>query len=78
MPEAADLGDHINVLLALLESRAEAIKAMSATCIVEISCVIYANAAPALNFDKSVVDKLARLGASLDIDLYILEKDSGD
>jgi hypothetical protein len=51
---------------------------MSATCIVEISCVIYANAAPALNFDKSVVDKLARLGASLDIDLYILEKDSGD
>jgi hypothetical protein len=48
---------------------------LSAVAEVEFSCVIYAEATPTLNFDASVVYKLARLGAALDIDLYCIECD---
>jgi hypothetical protein len=38
---------------------------------IEISCVIYSESAPALNFDKGLISELSSFGASLDIDLYI-------
>jgi hypothetical protein len=35
--------------------------------------VIYSQREPALNFDPRVVSRIAELGASLDIDLYVLK-----
>ncbi len=67
---SAGLEEHIKALLNRLEGRAEPVGLLSATADVELSCVVYADSAPALNFEKSVIDRLARLGASLDIDLY--------
>jgi len=76
LSKATCLEEQISALLSVIGTRANALKVLSATDTVELSCVIYASAAPALNFDRSVIGKLALLGASLDIDLYIVESDS--
>ena len=40
---------------------------------VELACVVYASTVPAINFPPSVIDTLSRLGASIDVDLYVAE-----
>ena len=76
LPKSTGLEEQINALLSAFGTRVDALKMLSATATVELSCVIYASAAPALNFDRSVISKLALLGADLDIDLYIVGSDS--
>jgi hypothetical protein len=41
---------------------------------IEMSCVIYADSPPALNFPEAVIAEIGDLGASLDIDLYFSEQ----
>lgn len=71
LPKSASLEAHIEELLGRLLARADKIRALSEHDTVELSCVVYAILPPALNFDKSVIQRLAQLGASLDVDLYL-------
>jgi hypothetical protein len=75
LPRSAGLEEHVDMLLSLLDSRADLVRSLSTTSSIEFSCVIYADTPPAINFDESVITKLASLGASLDIDLYIVACD---
>ncbi|NAS99299.1 hypothetical protein CU664_18090 [Pseudomonas syringae pv. actinidifoliorum] len=40
-------------------------------CEIQLSCVVYSNGAPPLNFEKFITHWLGCIGASLDIDLYV-------
>jgi hypothetical protein len=40
---------------------------------VQLTCALYATTMPPIHFPASVVDTLGRLGASIDIDLYVAE-----
>ncbi|GKQ47930.1 DUF4279 domain-containing protein [Pseudomonas syringae] len=40
-------------------------------CEIQLSCVVYSNGAPPLNFEKIITHWLGCIGASLDIDLYV-------
>jgi len=41
---------------------------------VEVSCVLYAEYPPALNFASAMINDISEMGAGLDIDLYIREE----
>jgi hypothetical protein len=71
LDRSVSLEKQIETLLGKIENCNDAIRTLSRSDTVELSCVIYADATPALNFDASIIDKIAQLGASLDIDLYI-------
>ncbi len=73
---SAALECHVEALLRILEPRAVHLKDMADQVAVMLSCVIYAESPPALNFEPDVIRRLAGLGASLDIDLYIIPDDS--
>jgi hypothetical protein len=72
MPKNAPLEAHIEELLGRLIVRADRIRALSEQETVEFSCVIYASAPPSLNFNKSVIQRVCQLGASLDVDLFLM------
>ena len=72
LPKTASLEAHIEALLSLLLPHAESIRSLSSEDTVEFSCVIYASTAPALYFDKEIIMKIGRLGASLDVDLFLM------
>jgi hypothetical protein len=64
---------HIKELLGRLLVHADRIRVLSENETVELSCVVYASTPPSLNFEKSVIQQVCQLGASLDIDLYITD-----
>jgi len=72
MPKNAPLEVQIEELLERLIVHADRIRALSEHETVELSCVVYASAPPSLNFNKSVIQRVCQLGASLDIDLYLI------
>ena len=72
MPKNAPLEAHIEELLGRLLVHADRIRALSEQETVEFSCVIYASAPPSLNFKKSVIQRVCQLGASLDMDLFLM------
>ena len=72
MPKNAPLEAHIEELLGRLLVHANRIRALSEQETVEFSCVIYASAPPSLNFKKSVIQRVCQLGASLDMDLFLM------
>lgn len=73
LPHSASLEDHVGNLLDRLSTQTVEIKHISEKDSVEFSCVVYASATPALNFSKEVLQCICEMGASLDIDLYIIE-----
>lgn len=70
--EEESLESHIESLLKLLEPKADLIRKISDENMVEFSCAIYSKETPALNFDRSVIGQISALGASLDVDLYLI------
>ena len=77
MPKNAPLEAHIEELLGRLLVHANRIRALSEQETVEFSCVIYASAPPSLNFNKSVIQRVCQLGASLDMDLFLMGPGNG-
>ena len=77
MAKNAPLEAHIEELLGRLVVHADRIRALSEHETVELSCVIYASAPPSLNFNKSVIQRICQLGASLDMDLYLMGPGNG-
>ena len=67
------LDAHVEALLKRLSPQVDDIRRLSTQATVEFSCVIYAKSPPALNFPNSVICQIGQLGASLDIDLYVLD-----
>ena len=66
------LDQHLSaLLLRITKASAQAIKKLSETNTVEVLCAIYADKIPSMYVDASRVDGIARLGANLDIDLYL-------
>ena len=72
MAKNAPLEAHIEELLRRLVVHADRSRALSEQETVEFSCVIYASAPPSLNFNKSVIQRICQLGASLDMDLFLM------
>ena len=72
MAKNAPLEAHIEELLRRLVVHADRSRALSEQETVEFSCVIYASAPPSLNFNKSVIQRVCQLGASLDMDLFLM------
>jgi hypothetical protein len=71
LPKTASLEAHIEDLLKRLLAHADKLRLLSEDECTELSCVVYAASPPALNFDKTVIQRLSDLGVSLDIDLYL-------
>ncbi len=69
------LEDQVDGLLRRLAPVSSKVKELSARNIVEVSIVIYAGNEPALSFGNQTLRALAGMGASLDIDLYIMRDD---
>lgn len=74
LPESIALQHHLDAVLARLGPHAREVEGLShdGETTVELSCAIYSEGAPELNFSRAVIRQLNELGASLDIDLYIL------
>lgn len=75
LPRTSPLEDHVDSLLRRLAPIAEKVKELSTRNAVEVSVVIYAENEPALSFESRTLNVLAGMGASLDIDLYIMRGD---
>lgn len=59
-------------LLCRLDPIAEKIRTLRCDH-VQLTCVVYSLAVPSVHFSASLIEKISRLGASIDIDLYITE-----
>jgi hypothetical protein len=73
LPESAELTEHVGALLARLRGRESALRELSATERVEVSCVIYSETEPTINLGPELIRGIANLGAGLDFDLYVLK-----
>lgn len=75
LDRTAPLEEHINHLLDTLRPASSKIKGLSGQACVQFSCVVHAPDVPPLHFDSGVITALSELGASLDIDLYLLSEE---
>ena len=68
---ASELEDHLSALLTRLEPAMSALKELSCRWDLEVSCVIYAKVfVQPCHFDRETIQKLASLGAQIDVDFY--------
>ena len=67
----ASIDNHFEELLRKLSPLSEMIKLLSEENYVEVSCAVYADEIPSLHFEKDVIHRICKLGANLDVDLYL-------
>lgn len=72
LPPTLPLEAQLETFLKRLMLYSLKIRTLSMHSTVELSCVIYARTPPPLYFSSSIIFSLAELGASFDIDLYML------
>jgi len=72
------LESKVGLLLARITPFTRAIFEISAETEVLFSCVVYTDHRPTLFFDKRTMVSITALGASFDIDLYILPEITGE
>jgi hypothetical protein len=72
LPKADCIDDHLDAIWSILGPVKDKIRQLSETETVELSVVIYSSSSPELYFESSRINRLAQLGASLDIDLYVI------
>jgi hypothetical protein len=70
LDKSTPIEDQLESLLKRIAPCSDKIELTLPDALIEVSCVIYADSPPALNFDKSIIDGISSLHASLDIDLY--------
>ncbi|WP_437575487.1 DUF4279 domain-containing protein [Sorangium sp. So ce887] len=68
----APLEEQIDILLRRLDPIIEKIRALRCDH-VQLTCAVYASEVPSIWFPPSVIERLGRMGASIDVDLYIAE-----
>lgn len=72
LPRSAPLDDHVRGLLGRLAPAHEgAIRSLGSQANAYFSCILYADSMPALVFPADVIQGIARLGAVLDLDVYL-------
>lgn len=71
LSKTTSLEEHLKTLLLRVMPSQDRLLNLLADDQIEISCVIYADSPPALNFEKKIISDISALGASLDIDLYL-------
>ena len=71
-PGDISLEEQVHSLLHRLAPIASKIRAIGCED-VQLTCVVYALRMPSINFSSSAIDILSRLGASIDVDLYVEE-----
>ncbi len=72
LSKESPLEDHIANFLGILRPVEARISKIAEKAEVEFSCAIYSESSPPLYFEKAVISKINALGASLDIDFYIM------
>ena len=73
MDKSTDLNEQIEALLNRLELVAPILSELGQTCYMEIACVLRAyDFVPAMHLERSTVQRIARIGAEIDIDFYCL------
>jgi hypothetical protein len=71
----AQLQHEVARLLDRIAPVANTLKELSGSCTIQISCVVYAETPPPLNFSADLVSRIATTRAALDIDLYITQSE---
>jgi hypothetical protein len=66
------LEEQADILLRRLNPIADKVRAMRCDD-VQLTCAMYASEVPALHFSAATIQALSRLGASIDVDLYVSE-----
>ena len=75
--DASGVDDLAKQLLQRLEGSRYEVAKLAAEFYAEISCIVYATEfVPELHFDRETLERIARLGAGIDIDLYCLTSDT--
>ena len=72
VPKKSSLEEHVDHLLGTLAPVAAQILSISHKAEVRFSCVVYSATSPPLFFEKGTIAQISALGASFDIDLYIV------
>src|SRR5690606_33976148 len=75
LPSSASLAEQSTALLRRVEMVKDAIRCSSHYHSVTFSCVIYSNRRPAIIFENEVLRGITALGATLDVDVYIVGED---
>lgn len=71
LDEKSSLTEKIEYICKTFEPFHKKMKKLSNYWYIEISCIVYyKDSPPALNFSNSLVSKISKISASLDIDLY--------
>jgi len=70
-PASTPLDDQLIALLDRLKPALTEIRNLGPENEIELSCVLYSDTTPALNFSPAIIQAVAAMGASLDIDLYL-------
>jgi hypothetical protein len=71
-----DIEEAVSLLLDELNSHSENLVGISDSCDIQISCVVYwsLDYTPPLNFCGRTIKRMASIGASLDVDLYMFSE----
>ena len=70
-PDSTPLEEQLIALLNRLQPAATELRQIAQAHEVELSCVLYSDIRPELNFSSEIIQRAAAVGASLDVDLYL-------
>lgn len=63
---------HLRELFRVVGKKTSKIRELGTLADVELACAVYSEEVPALYFDREIIDSISALGASFDVDLYVL------
>lgn len=76
--KSVGLDEQVNALLDRIEPAGASISELAKTCYLEIACVVKAyEYVPEMHLESSTIQKIAQLGAEIDIDFYCLIEEAG-
>jgi Domain of unknown function (DUF4279) len=80
LPEHADLAEHLESLLAILEEHKTGVREVALTAEVGIQCAAYWHTSqPGFHLSRELLSRVAALGLSLDFDMYCMgEEEAGE
>ena len=79
LAETTGMAEQLEALLARLEPARRSLEPFIGTAYAEIGCVIYAyECVPEMHFSRDALQRVAEIGAEIDIDLYCLVEDGDE
>lgn len=78
LPQQADLEEHLESLLAILEEHETGVRKLTSTVHAAIQCAAYWHTSqPGLHLSSELISRVAALGVSLDFDMYCMAESQG-